>query len=79
MNIESKIRIIPDFPKKGIMFRDITTLLKNPQAFEETIKRMADYCKRKEFDYVVGIESRGFIIGAALALHLKKGFIPIRK
>ena len=79
MNIESKIRIVPDFPKKGIMFRDITTLLKDAKAFQWTIEKLATYCNKKQFDYIAGVESRGLIIGAALALHLQKGFIPIRK
>ena len=79
MDIESKIRIVPDFPKKGIMFRDVTSLLKDAPAFCFTIEKLASYCQSKKFDYVAGIESRGLIIGAALAFHLKKGFIPIRK
>ena len=79
MDIKSKIRIVPDFPKKGIMFRDITTVLKDSHAFHWAIKKMASRCQKKEFDYIAGIESRGLIFGAALAFHLKKGFIPIRK
>lgn len=81
MPIKSKIRTIPNYPKKGIMFRDITTLIKDPVGFRLVVDTMtqryihADY----QFDSIVGIESRGFIIGAALAYTLGKGFIPIRK
>jgi len=81
MTIKSKIRTIPDYPKKGIMFRDITTLIKDPVGFRLVIDTLtqryihADF----QFDTIVGIESRGFIIGAALAYTLGKGFIPIRK
>jgi adenine phosphoribosyltransferase len=81
MPIKSKIRTIPDYPKKGIMFRDITTLIKDPVGFRLVIDSLtqryihADF----QFDTIVGIESRGFIIGAALAYTLGKGFIPIRK
>ena len=79
MDIKSKIRTVPNYPKKGIMFKDITTLLKDSHAFNKTIEKIAIHCQEKEFDYIAGIESRGFIIGAALAFRLKKGFIPIRK
>jgi len=78
-SIKSKIRTVPHWPKEGIMFRDITTLLKDPQGFKETIdllhKRYAD----KKIDIVIGIESRGFIFGAPLAYLLGCGFVPIRK
>ena len=81
MTIKSKIRTIPDYPKKGIMFRDITTLLKDPVGFRLVIDTLAQRYSKAEFkfDTVVGIESRGFIIGSALAYQLGKGFIPIRK
>ncbi|HTG02398.1 MAG TPA: adenine phosphoribosyltransferase [Nitrospirota bacterium] len=81
MPIKSKIRTIPDYPKKGIMFRDITTLLKDPVGFKLVIDSLTKrYGGPKfHFDTVVGIESRGFIIGSALAYTLGKGFIPIRK
>lgn len=79
MDIKSKIRTIPDFPKKGIMFRDITTLLKDARGFNQVVNELARRYKGQEFDYVAGIESRGFILGAALAHKLKVGFIPIRK
>ncbi|MFA5846536.1 MAG: adenine phosphoribosyltransferase [Thermodesulfovibrionales bacterium] len=81
MPIKSKIRTIPDYPKKGIMFRDITTLIKDPVGFRLVIDNMSQrYIKGDiKFDIIVGIESRGFIIGGALAYALGKGFIPIRK
>jgi len=81
MPIKSKIRTVPDYPKKGIMFRDITTLIKDPVGFRLVIDTLTQrYIHRSfEFDTIVGIESRGFIIGAALSYTLGKGFIPIRK
>jgi len=81
MTIKSKIRTIPDYPKKGIMFRDITTLIKDPVGFRLVIDTMTQRYIHSDFDFdtIVGIESRGFIIGAALAYTLGKGFIPIRK
>ena len=79
MDIKSKIRAIPDFPKKGIVFRDITTLIKDPAAFKYTIDTLVKRYVDKPVKYIVGIESRGFIIGGAIAYQLGKGFIPIRK
>lgn len=79
MPIKSKIRTIPDYPKKGIMFRDITTLIKDPVGFRLVIDSLTERYTHAHFDTIVGIESRGFIIGAALAYTLGKGFIPIRK
>lgn len=81
MPIKSRIRTVPDHPKKGIMFRDITTLIKDAVGFRFVID---DFTRRYisseyDFDTVVGIESRGFIIGGALAYTLGKGFVPIRK
>jgi adenine phosphoribosyltransferase len=78
-SIKSKIRTVPHWPKKGIMFRDITTLLNDSVGFRETIDLLYDRYSNKEIDTVVGIESRGFIIGAPLAYLLKCGFVPIRK
>jgi adenine phosphoribosyltransferase len=78
-DIKSKIRTIPDWPKKGIMFRDITTLVKDKKAFLDTCQKLYDHYKGKQIDIVAGIESRGFIFGTALAMLLKKGFVPIRK
>ena len=77
--IRSKIRAIPDFPKPGIIFRDITTLWNDAEGFCLSIDAFSEKYGNVAFDSVVGIESRGFIIGAALADRLGKGFIPIRK
>jgi len=81
MMIKSKIRTIPDYPKKGIMFRDITTLIKDPVGFRLVIDSLTQRYINADFNFatIVGIESRGFIIGSALAYTLGKGFIPIRK
>ena len=81
MTIKSKIRTVPDYPKKGIMFRDITTLIKDPVGFRLVIDTLTQRYMHADFkfDTIVGIESRGFIIGSALAYTLGKGFIPIRK
>ncbi len=81
MPIKSRIRTIPDHPKKGIMFRDITTLIKDPVGFRLVIDSFTQrYIKGDvSFDVIVGIESRGFIIGGALSYTLGKGFVPVRK
>jgi adenine phosphoribosyltransferase len=79
MPIKSLIRTVPHYPKEGIMFRDITTLLKDPVGFNLTINDLAKRYKDMKIDRVAGIESRGFIIGAPLALQLGVGFVPIRK
>ncbi len=81
MTIKSKIRTIPNYPKKGIMFRDITTLIKDPVGFRLVIDNLTQRYINVDFNFdtIVGIESRGFIIGSALAYTLGKGFIPIRK
>ena len=82
MNIEeikNKIRTVPDWPKKGIQFRDITTLLKDKDAFSATIDLLSERYKSMDLTYIAGIESRGFISGAALAYKLGLGFIVIRK
>ena len=78
-SIKSKIRTIPHFPKQGIMFRDITTLLKDAQGFRKVIDELVQRYTGVPIDIVVGLESRGFIIGGALAHQLGKGFVPIRK
>ncbi len=78
-HLKDSIRSIPDFPKPGIVFRDITTLLKNPDTFASAVEVLFDAYKDERIDKVVGIESRGFILGAALALKLNAGFVPIRK
>lgn len=77
--LEDKIRTIPDYPKPGIQFKDITTLLGDGPGFKETIDWMAGYCDGKKIDKIAGVESRGFIFGSALAYQLGIGFIPIRK
>ncbi|MBI4654170.1 MAG: adenine phosphoribosyltransferase [Nitrospirae bacterium] len=81
MSIKSRIRTIPDHPKKGIMFRDITTLIKDPVGFRLVIDTFTQrYISGDiKFDVIVGIEARGFIIGGALSYTLGKGFIPVRK
>lgn len=78
-NLEDHIRSIPDFPKPGILFRDITTLLSNKQAFKSAVNSLAAGFKNKKIDLVVAVEARGFIFGAALAYKLGVGFIPVRK
>lgn len=79
MDIRSLIRDVPDFPKPGILFRDITPLLQDPQGFHTTIATLAERFADQSVDYILGIESRGFILGAPLAHHMGKGFVPVRK
>lgn len=81
MPIKSKIRSIPDYPKKGIMFRDITTLIKDPVGFRLMVDSLTQryITKDVEYDLIAGIEARGFIMGGALSYTLGKGFAPIRK
>ena len=79
MNLNNYIRDIPDFPKKGIIFKDITPLLKNNYAFSYVIEEFKKRIITNKIDYIIGIESRGFILGAALAQALNCGFVPIRK
>jgi adenine phosphoribosyltransferase len=79
MNLASLIRTIPDYPKPGIQFRDITTLLKDPMGLAQTIDELANRYRSAKVLKVAGIESRGFIIGAALAYKLGVGFVPVRK
>ena len=78
-DLKLKIRTIPDYPKPGIQFRDITSLLADPQAFNDVMDRFVKRYQDEQIDLVVGIEARGFILGAPLALRLGKGFIPVRK
>jgi len=78
-SIKSKIRTVPHWPKEGIMFRDITTLLKDAEGFKETIDLLYNRYKDKKIDKVISIESRGFCFGAPLAYLLGCGFVPIRK
>ncbi len=79
MDIQSKIRAINDFPEKGIVFRDITTLLKDAEGMQEAVNRLQSGLDGLDFDLVLGPESRGFIFGMPVAYNLKKGFIPVRK
>jgi adenine phosphoribosyltransferase len=79
MKLERAVRTIPDFPKKGIMFRDITTLIADKKAFKQTINELTTILKNKKIDYIVAAESRGFIFGGALAYKLGCGFVPVRK
>lgn len=79
MTIKSRIRTVPHYPKKGVMFRDITTLLKDPVGLRVTINELVNRYTGIRLDKVAGIESRGFIIGAALAYQLGVGFVPVRK
>jgi adenine phosphoribosyltransferase len=78
-NLKKLIREVPDFPKPGINFYDITTLLKDPTGLEETIDALTESCRGMSIDTVIGVESRGFIFGAPLAYQLGVGFIPVRK
>lgn len=78
-DIAQLIRTIPNYPKEGIMFRDITTLLKDPKGFQTTINMLVEKYKNAPIDYIAGIEARGFILGSALAFAIGKGFIPVRK
>jgi adenine phosphoribosyltransferase len=77
--LKSRIRSVPDFPKPGILFYDVTTLLRDPEGFRLTIDRLSDPYRDQRIDFVVGIESRGFILGAAVADRIRAGFIPVRK
>lgn len=79
MELSKIIRDIPDFPQKGILFRDITPVLQNAQALTEAVNLFCEKLKNEEFDYVIGPESRGFIFGVPVAYAMKKGFIPVRK
>lgn len=79
IDLKQYIRDIPDFPKKGIIFHDITPLLQNAKAYEAAIDRMAGMLDGSEIDYLVGIESRGFIFASALAMKLRTGLVIVRK
>ena len=79
MNLKKYIRSIKDYPKKGILFRDITTLIKDPEAFNSTINKIVEISKQLEFDKVSGIESRGFIFASAVSYLTKKPLILLRK
>ncbi|HEY0562308.1 MAG TPA: adenine phosphoribosyltransferase [Methylophilus sp.] len=79
MYLKSLIRTIPHYPKQGIMFRDITTLLKDPKGLQMLVDGLAEQYGHQKIDKIVGIEARGFVIGAAVAYKLGVGFVPIRK
>ena len=79
MNLKEFIRSIPDYPKKGILFRDITTLIKNEKAFKHTIDQIVERSKKIKFDKIAAIESRGFVFASAVSYVLKKPFIMLRK
>ena len=79
MNLEQTIRTIPDYPKPGIMFRDITTLLGDAEAFRYAVDALTDPFRRAGINKIAGIEARGFILGGAIAHQLKAGFVPLRK
>ena len=79
MNLKDYIRSIPDYPKKGILFRDITTLIKNEKAFSETINQIVERLKNHNFDKIAAIESRGFVFASAISYLMKKPFILLRK
>lgn len=78
-SLKKLIREVPDFPKPGINFYDITTLLKDPEGLESTIDALTEQCRGMEIDTVIGVESRGFIFATPLAYQLGAGFIPVRK
>lgn len=79
MDLKDHIRPIPDFPTPGILFYDISPLLAHPQAWQTTVERLAEIIQRHEPDVLAGIESRGFLVAAPLALQMKKGFVMVRK
>ena len=79
MNLKDFIRSIPDYPKKGILFRDITTLIKNEKAFSETIDQIIQRSKKMRFDKIAAIESRGFVFASTVSYRLEKPFILLRK
>ena len=79
MELKDTIRTIPDFPKKGIMFRDVTTLMGNPRAFRQAVDELVQPFAGSKIDKVAGIEARGFILGGAVAHQLSAGFVPLRK
>ena len=79
MDLSAFLRTVPDFPVKGVQFRDITPLLARPEALRGAVERMAEPFRGERIDQVLGVESRGFILGAPLALHVGAGFVPLRK
>lgn len=79
MDLKSVIRTIPDYPKPGIMFRDVTTLIRHPEALKYSIQKLADPFRSMGISKVAGIEARGFVFGVGVALELSAGFVPLRK
>jgi len=79
LDLKSLVRTIPDYPKKGILFRDITTLIEHPQGFRESVEQLAEAHRHLGVTHVAGIEARGFIFGAGVAIALGVGFVPVRK
>lgn len=79
MNLDSKIRVVENFPKQGISFKDITTLLQDGPAYHEAVKRCVDLLQGQDYDKVIGPEARGFIFAAPVAYATEKGFVPVRK
>src|SRR5215217_6738715 len=79
LDLKALVRSIPDYPKPGILFRDITTLIENPEGFRESVEQLAAHHRGLGITHVAGIEARGFIFGAGVAIALGVGFIPVRK
>ena len=79
VDLRGLVRDVPDFPKPGILFRDLTPLMRDPSGWQEVIRRLAGVCEQLQPDLIVGIESRGFIVGTALATSVQLGFVPVRK
>ena len=79
MDLKDKIKVVEDFPKKGISFKDITTLIGDGEALKVTVDKIAEYLKNKKIDLIVGPEARGFIFGVPVAYALGVGFVPVRK
>lgn len=79
MDLKSKIRVVEDFPKAGISFKDITTLLQDGKAYKEAVMRCVELLGDKEYDLIVGPEARGFLLGAPMSVLTEKGFVPVRK
>jgi adenine phosphoribosyltransferase len=78
-DLKALVRTIPDYPKPGIQFRDITSLIEDPTGFRQSVRRLADACREYDITHVAGIEARGFIFGAGIAIELGVGFVPVRK
>ncbi|MBM5817706.1 MAG: adenine phosphoribosyltransferase [Cyanobacteria bacterium K_Offshore_surface_m2_239] len=79
LDLRQWVREVPDFPKPGILFRDLTPLMRDPRGWQEAVRRLGQRCEQRQPDLIVGIESRGFIVGMALATALRLPFAPVRK